>query len=180
MLTTVHYDLTALRYQHEETHYTTAMTTDNEISSLVSQPHSSSCKLFTVVADGIIGTSLRNDLCEMERLPSASCLLLPRMMDIDVFTFKYTLLNSNDEADNEINDQQAVQNSCGIDAATLIPAQPEDVKLILWFLENVYNVEEKSLGLKMLKQYNKAVIAGGYVDSFAVSPAEKQKLQESR
>jgi len=133
------------------------------------------CKLFTVAADGIIGTSVTNELYEMESLPSASCFLMPKLLDIEVFTFKYDLQNYSDEAES----YEAIQNFVRFDPATLIPGHTEDVKLILWFLGNTYNSEEKKLGLDMLKHYHCAVIAGGFVDRFAVRTFENTTFESS-
>lgn len=99
----------------------------------------------------------------METVPAASCLLLPNMPGVDVYTFSHCMGTA---PDTEPDGEPAVSDYArDVDELTRIPSDKE-VKLILWFLVNPSCGQDKALGYRLLQRYRGAVMAGGYVDNF--------------
>lgn len=95
------------------------------------------------------------DVHEIEKGPAASCLLLPSLPGVDVFTFSHC-----DGAPQPGDTESEI--FLPVDDLTRIP-KDKQVKLILWFLTNPASDRDQALGERLLQRYEGAILAGGYV-----------------
>lgn len=114
-------------------------------------------------ADGIVGTeSKTNKPVEVESRYGLSCLCLPQLEGLEVYSFNvdiYTYANRMDESSSGLFDIKQV---------TTVP-EGKEVKAILFFCDEPFCPPE--IGYTLLQHYKNTVVAGGYVDNL-ISPEE--------
>lgn len=140
--------------------------------------------------------SRSNKILELENTVAASCLFLPKLDGIDIYTFLVGhdsergqddlgdgfLNNGEDETDSSGSLEASGETSNSdaekkfIDAVTGIP-DGKTPKLILVFLTDPYYAYDKKLGQKMLHRYEGVVVAGAYADSLIVDKSFQSILQ---
>ncbi|XP_061174156.1 F-box only protein 22-like isoform X2 [Saccostrea echinata] len=140
-----------------------------DVESFITSLLPSSCKCYSVAADGIIGSSV-NKTVEIEHSVMAmTYLAIPRLPGVEIYDFFIDLNKHIPPMTPEIPDL------FNVEEVTTVPYDQE-VKAILFFSDLHFCPQEIQLGL--LDYYNGCPVVGGYVDHI-VTPLSECGLDES-